>query len=474
MDTILWQLLLQLFLIFLNAIFACAEIAVISLGDARIAQLASGGDKRARKLEKLNEQPAGFLATIQIAITLSGFLGSAFAADNFAGLIVDWLVSLQVKISPSTLNTIAVIVITLLLSYITLVFGELVPKRLAMKKTERLALALASLVYALSKFFSPIVRLLTASTNLVLRMFGVDPNVEEDDVSRESISLMVDAGSEKGVIASDEKEIIQNLFEFEDLSVGEFATHRKEMSLLWMDESPEEWEATIEETRHSRYPVCDETTDNVVGVLYVKDYYFLADKSRENVLAHAVRPAYFVPETVRADVLFRQMKETRNHFAVVLDEYGGTLGIVTINDLLEQLVGDLNDDHTEEVQEEITEVEPGLWRIVGTAPLSDVAEKLHVELPLGEYDTFSGLVFGEYGSIPEDGVRFEIDVENLHVRVDEIQDHRLECAMVTILERPEEYDDTENDEEEREKEKKSEKKSEKEKKITRKTERTEI
>lgn len=468
MDTILWQLLLQFFLIFLNAIFACAEIAVISLGDTRIDQLAAGGNKRARKLAKLNEQPAGFLATIQIAITLSGFLGSAFAADNFAGPIVNWLISLHVNISPSTLNTIAVIVITLILSYITLVLGELVPKRLAMKKTETLALALASIVYTLSRLFSPLVRLLTASTNLVLRLFGVDPNVEEDDVSRESISMMVDAGSEKGVIASDEKEIIQNLFEFEDLAVGEFATHRKDMALLWMDESPDEWEATIEETRHSRYPVCDETTDNVVGVLYVKDYYFLTDKSRANVMEHAVRPAYFVPETVRADVLFRQMKETRNHFAVVLDEYGGTLGIVTINDLLEQLVGDLNDDHTEEVQEEITEVEPGLWRIVGTAPLSDVAEKLNVELPLGEYDTFSGLVFGEYGSIPEDGAQFEIDVENLHVKVDEIQDHRLECAMVTILERPEDEDDEDDEDEEKKTDKKPEKKN------IRKMERTEV
>ena len=263
MNTLIWQLLLQLFLIFLNAIFACAEIAVISLSDARVDQLAENGDKRAKKLAKLKEQPSGFLATIQIAITLSGFLGSAFAADNFADPLVSWILSYDVKIPAATLNTAAVIVITLLLSYVTLVLGELVPKRLAMKKTESLALSFASVVYGLSRVFSPFVRFLTVSTNLVLRLFGVDPSVEEDDVSRESISLMVGAGSEKGVIADEEKEIIQNLFAFDDLTAGEFATHRTDLSLLWMEETPEEWEKTIHESRHSRYPICDETADNV-------------------------------------------------------------------------------------------------------------------------------------------------------------------------------------------------------------------
>lgn len=447
MNTIVLQLLLQLFLIFLNAVFACAEIAVISVSDARVEQLAAAGDKRARKLRKLTDQPSGFLATIQIAITLSGFLGSAFAADNFAGPLVEWLLSLGVPVPAATLNTAAVILITLILSYITLVLGELVPKRLAMKKAEQLALALSTVVYALSRFFSPLVRLLTASTNLVLRIFGVDPSsVDEDDVSRESIRLMVDAGSEKGVIATEEKEIIQNLFEFDDLTAGEFATHRTELSLLWMDESPEEWDRTIHESRHSRYPVCEETADNVIGVLNVKDYFRLQDKSRENVMREAVQPAYFVPETVRADVLFRQMKQTRNHFAVVLDEYGGTLGIVTINDLLEQLVGDLEDDAAApEEPDEIIQMDSGTWRITGTAPLSDVAEKLGITLPQHEYETFGGLVFGCYGSVPDDGVTFEIDIEALHVKVTQIRDHRLESAVVCLTETNNEETETETE-----------------------------
>ena len=438
MNTIILQLLLQIFLIALNAIFACAEIAVISVNGARAEQLAASGNKRAAKLVKLTAQPSGFLATIQIAITLSGFLGSAFAADNFAKPLVEGVLSLGVKIPEATLHAIAVILITLILSYITLVFGELVPKRLAMKKTEQLALALSSIVYALSKFFSPIVRLLTVSTNLVLRMLGVDPSgEEEDDVSRESIRMMVDAGSEKGVIADEEKEIIQNLFEFNDLTAGEFATHRTELSLLWTEESPEAWEKTIRESRHSRYPVCAESADHVIGVLNAKEYFRLADKSRENVLKNAVQPAYFVPETVRADVLFRQMKASRNHFAIVLDEYGGTLGIVTIHDLLEQLVGDLEDDAAAPAEETpITALDSGTWRIVGAAPLSDVAEALNVSLPLDEYETFGGFAFGIYGSVPEDGTTFEIDAGPLHIKATDIRDHRLEHAVVCLNQNP--------------------------------------
>lgn len=446
MQTIIWQLLLQFFLIFLNAIFACAEIAVISLSDLRISQLASAGNKKAVKLQKLTEQPSGFLATIQIAITLSGFLGSAFAAENFSDYLVDWVVGLGVTVSVKTLDSIAVVLITLLLSFITLVFGELVPKRLAMKKTETIALALASPVYVISRVFSPIVALLTVSTNLVLRMCGVDPNVEEDDVSKESIQMMVDAGTEKGVLEEDEKEIIQNLFEFDDLTVGEFATHRTEIALLWKEETVEEWDQTIHDSRHTCFPICDETVDNIIGILNAKDYFRLANRTKEEIMEKAVHSAYFVPSTVRADVMFRQMKQSRKHFAVVLDEYGGTLGIVTMNDLLEQLVGDLDDNaQAPEEPDEIQPLDSGTWRISGTAPLADVAEQLGTELPVEEYDTFAGLVFGLYGSVPDDGTTFEIDIENLHIKVTEIRDHRLEAATVCLTEKKEEVSETDEE-----------------------------
>lgn len=433
-DSVWLSLLLQLILIICNAIFACAEIAVISMNDNRLAKLAAEGDKRAVRLARLTSQPARFLATIQVAITLSGFLGSAFAADNFSDGIVDWLIGLGVKISPNTLNTIAVVLITLILSYVTLIFGELVPKRVAMRKAEKLSLAISGLVSFISKLFAPIVWLLTVSTNAILRLVGIDPNEKDEEVSEEEIRMMVDVGSEKGVIDAEEQMMIQNVFEFDDLSVEEFATHRTDMVVLWEDETVEQWNETIRENRHSLYPVCGETADDVIGVLNAKDYFRLEDRTRENILREAVRPAYFVPQSIRADVLFRQMKKTRNHFAVVLDEYGGVQGIVTMNDLLEQLVGDLDDDiGMPEEPGEIEQLDESTWRILGTAPLDDVAEQLHVTLPTEEYDTFGGFVFGSYGSVPDDGTQFEIDACGLHIKVVEIAEHRVEQALVCPL-----------------------------------------
>lgn len=434
-NSVLWQIFLQVVLIALNAVFACAEIAVISMNDSRLAQLAAQGDKRAVRLARLTNQPAKFLATIQVAITLSGFLGSAFAADNFSGLLVDWLLSLGVSIPASTLSAISVILITLILSYFTLVFGELVPKRIAMKKAEKVALGISALVSFIAKLFSPIVWALTASTNLMLRLVGIDPNSEDEEVSEEEIRMMVDVGSEKGVIDREEKELIQNVFEFDDLTVDEFATHRTDVSLLWMDETMEEWEKTIHESRHTRYPICDETVDHVVGVLNVKDYFRLKDKSRENVWKHAVFPPYFIPESISADTLFKQMKQNRSHFAVVIDEYGGMTGIVTINDLLEQLVGDLEEeDVPEDEMDKLEQLDSNTWQISGGVSLDDVAEKLGISLPTEEYDTFGGFVFGSYGSIPGDGSELELDSYSLHIKVLEIRDHRVRKALVCLAE----------------------------------------
>ncbi len=429
-----WQILLQVCLIGLNAIFACAEIAVLSMNETKLEKLAEAGNKKAGRLRRLMAQPARFLATIQVAITLSGFLGSAFAADNFSELLVNWLVSLGVKIPARTLDTISVILITIILSYFTLVFGELVPKRLAMKKTEQLALGMSGMINVISKIFAPLVWLLTASVNGVLRLLGVDPDHNEDEVSEEEIRMMVDAGGKKGAIDREEQSFIQNVFEFDDLTADEIATHRTEVALLWMEESPEQWDQTIRDSRHSIYPVCGDSVDDVVGVLSSKDYFRLANKDRENVMQKAVKPAYFVPETVKADVLFRNMKSRRVRFAVVLDEYGGLSGIVTINDLLEQLVGDFDDEEAEaELEPEIERLDSQTWRIRGAAPLDDVAELLQIELPVEDYDTFGGLVFGAIGAIPDDGSQPELDVAGLHVKVQKILDHRIERAVVCLL-----------------------------------------
>ena len=448
MKSVWGQLLLQLVLIFLNAIFACAEIAVLSVNEAKITKLEEGGNKKARKLHKLIEQPSKFLSTIQIAITLSGFLGSAFAADNFASRLVNWLVSLGVKINPNTLQSISVIIITLILSYVTLILGELVPKRIAMKK-RTVSLGMAPMLYGVAKIFTPIVWLLSVSTNGVLRLIGIDPNEEDEEVGEEEIRLMVDESGQKGVIDEQEQKMIQNVFEFDDLTVSEFATHRTDISILWADEDDATWENTIHETRHSIYPVCGDTIDDVVGVLSVKDYFRLRDADRATIMKEAVKPAYFVPEGIHADVLFRQMQTTRNHFAVVLDEYGGMMGIVTMNDLLELIVGDLNDsDDTEEEEPEIKKISDDTWEIHGVASLSDVAKELDMELPEDKYDTMGGYVFASYGVVPEDGSEFEVELPGLNVRVTEIKDHRISKMTVTKLAPPVSEEEEEENEHE--------------------------
>lgn len=428
------MLLLQVVLIALNAFFACAEIAVISINDSRLAKLASQGDKRAARLANLTCQPARFLATIQVAITLSGFLGSAFAADNFSDGLVQWLIGLGVPIPEKTLDSIAVVLITLVLSYFTLIFGELVPKRVAMRKAEPLALAMSGPISAIAKLFSPIVWFLTFSTNSVLRLMGIDPDAEDEEVSEEEIRMMVDVGSEKGVIDSDEKEFIQNVFEFDDITAGEVATHRTEVCLLWMEETMEEWQETIHNSYHALYPICDDSPDNIIGVLSARDYFRLEDKSRESVMKQAVRTPYFVPESVKADVLFRNMKASRNVMAIVLDEYGGMSGIVTMNDLVQQLVGDLGDSvQDEDEPTPIEQLDSNTWKIHGSADLEEVAETLGISLPTEEYETFNGLIFDALGAIPEDGTTVEIETSGLTIKVTEIMDHQVETAIVALV-----------------------------------------
>ena len=434
MDTLIFPLLLQVILIALNAIFACAEIAVISLNETKVQILAEEGNRKATNLKVFTEQPARFLATIQVAITLSGFLGSAYAADNFAGILTEGLTALGVPLPAHTLNIISIFLITVILSYFTLIFGELVPKRLAMKQSEKLALAMATMLTAVAKIFAPIVWILTISTNTVLRLLGIDPNADDDEISEEEIQTMLDAGTRKGVFDAQEQQFIHNVFLFDDRCAEEFATHRTEIDFLRAGDPIEKWEETIHATRHSRYPICEETLDHVIGILNVKDYFALQDKSYASIMANAAQKPFYVPESVRADVLFRQMKQSRNHFAVVLDEYGGTAGVVTINDLLEQLVGELDDEPVspEDDAPLIEQLDANTWKIDGSAELEEVSEALHIDLPCEDYDTFGGFVFAQNGFIPEDGATFTIDTDTLHIEVLKIAEHRLRSALVTL------------------------------------------
>ncbi len=442
-NSIIQMILLQLILILLNAVFACAEIAIISINDNKLAKMASEGDKRAIRLEKLTSQPAKFLATIQVAITLSGFLGSAFAAENFSGVLVDFLVDLGVKIPESVLDSIAVVFITIILSYFTLVLGELVPKQIAMRKAEALALGLSSLITGISKVFAPLVSLLTASTNGVLRLLGIDPNAEAEEVSEEEIRMMVDVGSEKGAIDFEEKEFIQNVFEFNDLSAEEVLTHRTDVIMLDLEDSMETWKDIIYNSRHTRYPVCDGTADKIVGILNSKDYFRLEDKSRESVMENAVKPVYFVLDTIKADTLFRNMRKERHMLAVVLDEYGGMSGIITINDLVEQLVGDLGEEAAEEEIAPIKQLNEDSWMIQGSALLEEMMEVIDVPFDIEEFDTFSGYVLHELESIPEDGAEVELEVERLHISAIKIKNHQVESAVVRVI--PVEEEDEEDE-----------------------------
>lgn len=432
-NSIFFMILLQVFLIGLNAIFACAEIAVISINDNKLAKMAADGDKRAIRLSNLTEDSARFLATIQVAITLSGFLGSAFAAENFSTVIVDGLVSLGVTIPTDILDSVAVVVITLILSYFTLVFGELVPKQIAMRKAEPIALALSALISTIAKIFKPIVSFLTFSTNSVLKLFGIDPSVEAENVSEEEIRMMVDVGTENGTIDTEEREFIQNIFEFDDISADEIYTHRTEVAMLDINDPIEVWKDIIYNSKYTLYPVCDDSADNIIGVLNTKDYFRLKDKSKESVMEHAVKAPYFVPNTVKADTLFKNMKKGRHSLAIVMDEYGGMDGIVTINDLVEQLVGELTTEGDEIEEEPIKKIGENTWKIQGTAFLDNISEELDISLADDEYDTFNGMVVHQIGSIPDDGSVLELDVLGLHISDAKIVNHQLESATVTLV-----------------------------------------
>lgn len=418
-------LLIQIILIALNAVFASAELAVLSVNESRINRLAEQGSKKARRLRKLTKEPAKFLSTIQIAITLSGFLGSAFAADGFSDPLVDWLISLGVTLPRNTLDTLSVIFITLVLSYFTLIFGELVPKRIAMKKAEALSLKVSGIVSGISILFKPIVWLLSVSTNAVLKMLGIDPDEAEAHICEEDIRMMVETGGETGVIDKDEQNFIQNVFKFDDLSAGEILTHRTGLIMLWLEDTDDTWEKIICSS-FSRYPVCDGSPDKVVGVLNAKVYLREKDRSRENVMRSALEPAYFVPETVKADVLFRNMKQTHTTFAFVLDEYGGLTGIVTMHDLIEELVGEIWDEHNE-VEEDFEKLGENIYRVDCSVSLEDFMEFFDIKL---ESDSVSvgGWVMEQLNRVPVKGESFH--VQHLEITVSELSAYRVSSITV--------------------------------------------
>ena len=461
-------LLLQVVLIALNAIFASAEAAFLSVNSARIEKIIEEGNKktrkRARRLQKLMKDSSKFLSTIQVAITLAGFLGSAFAADSFAEPLTEWFNSLPFMVEKGVVlpEVVFVVVITVLLSFFSIVLGELVPKKVAIKNAEKLSLSISGFIRFMSVIFAPIVWILTKTTNGILRMFGINPNEEEEAASEEEIRIMLDTSSEAGAIDSMENEMIQNIFEFDDISIYEVCTHRRDVDMLYKEDSIEIWREKIIQSRHGFYPICGEDADDIIGILNIRKFFRTECKTTDEAIAKASEKPYLVPQNMKADVLFGNMKETRNYFAVVVDEYGGTSGVITIHDLLELLVGDMGDKEDVKV-EEIVNVSETEWRILGSASLEKVETELDITFDAEDCDTFGGYIFGLLGEIPDDGTQPELETDQLSIKVECVADHRIESTFVTVKPRPVDEDDDDYDEDEDEEGEKKKKRRNKDK-----------
>ncbi len=425
------KLVLLVVLVFLNAVFASAEIAVISMNDARLHQLSAQGNKKAVRLSKLVEQPSRFLATIQVAITFAGLLSSAFAADSFAAPVVEWLLGLGVSLGRKTLGNIVVIVITIILAYFNLVFGELVPKRIAMKRAEKMALGMSNMLYGVSVVFKPIVFILTASTNVVLRILGIDPNESDDMVTEEEIRMLLSQGNEQGTINDDETEMIQNVFDFNDTTAQQICTHRMDVVSLDAADDASEWRKIIYENRHSYYPIYKDNSENIIGVLDAKDYFRLPQKTKTAILSNAVDEPYFIPSGMKANVLFKKMKSIRNYFAVIIDEYGGFEGIITLHDLMEALVGDMYDGDEGVVTSDIQQLDENTWLIKGSADIDEVCEQLGIELEDDEFDTFNGFVCSIIQRIPDDSETFTCETKDLIINVRSVKNRIVQSASVS-------------------------------------------
>ncbi|WLR54505.1 hemolysin family protein [Mesobacillus subterraneus] len=430
------EIVVLLVLIVLNAFFAASEIALISLNDNKIKLMAASGNKKAKMLHNLTAEPSRFLATIQIGITLAGFLASAFAAESFAGRMAVFLNDMGVPLSQGMLELISVITITLVLSYFTLVLGELVPKRLALQKAEPIAMFAAAPLTVLSKISSPFVKLLTLSTNGIVRLFGVDPNAESEHVTEEEIRMMVDVGREKGTIQDSEKVMINNIFEFDNKTVSDIMTHRTNIAALSADASLKEIVKVVNQEKYTRMPVYNGDMDHIIGILHTKDLIPFIDglDPDEYNLRGMLREPSFVLESMRLDQLFRDMQKSNIHMAIVIDEYGGTDGIVTIEDLIEEIVGNIFDEYDEPELDvdEIEQIDQNHFIMAGTLNLYEVENRLKAELPRAEYDTLSGFILGQLGYIPGPNEQPEVEYEGIVFTVAEMNDRRIARVNVSM------------------------------------------
>lgn len=423
------ELIMLFCLILLNAFFAMTEIAFVTLNDAKVDMLAKSGDKKAIKTKKLLKNPSKFLATIQIGVTLAGFLSSAFAAESFA----DDLAPLLAPVLGNSAKNVAIVLVTILLSFFTLIFGELVPKRLGMKHHEKIAFGTVGIIRAISVILAPFVKLLTVTTNAVSKLFGVS-ETDEEVVTEEEIRMMVDAGEEKGAIDEEEKEMINNVFEFDDIVVSEIMIPRNDLFAVDINLTVGELFEELENDRtYSRIPLYEEEIDNIQGILYIKD---TLNKPKETKLKDLMREAYYIPETKKLNELFNELKTMKLQMAIVIDEYGGTAGLVTMEDLLEEIVGDIFDEY-DEIENLYEVIDEKTYIVDAGIPIYDLSKIIGIEIEEGDYDTLSGYVLELLGRLPKEDEHPEIVTDKLKMRVEDFRDKRILTVRVEIIDQNE-------------------------------------
>lgn len=423
------QIILIVILTLINAFFASAEMAILSLNKNKLKTLADEGDKKAQILIKLMEEPTRFLSTIQVGITFSSFLTIAFASTGMSDDLGFFLRRLGVPYS----SEIALIAITIILSYVILVFGELFPKRVALQKSEAMAMLLVRPMLYISKITKPFVKLLSLSTDGLVHLIGLDKEDLEQKVSKEEIMTMVEVGQEHGVINETEKEMIDSIFDFDDKMAYEVMTPRTDVYSIDIERPLNEYVDELIAEKYSRIPVYEGELDNIIGVLYMKDFLVEARKyGFENVdIRSILHTPYFIPETKNIDELFKELQQSKKHLAILIDEYGGFSGIVSIEDLIEEVMGDIEDEYDDD-EPHITKVDDDTFIIDGMLSIDDFNEHFHVNIESDDYDTIGGFVINLLGDIPDTTEEENLQYENLLFNIIEVKEKRIEKIKVYL------------------------------------------
>lgn len=426
----LFQISILFLLTAINAFFASAEMAIVSLNKNRMKMLANEGNKKAAILYKLIEEPTNFLSTIQVGITLAGFFASASAATGISQDFGKFLGNMGVPYG----NEIAFAGVTIILSYFTLVFGELVPKRIALRKSETIAMLSLKPILLISKIVLPFVKILSMSTYLIVKLLGLDSEGDEQRVTKEEIKSLIEEGEEYGAINESEKDMIEGIFEFNDKKTEKIMIPRTEVYCIDIEDELESYLDELLESKFSRVPVYEESIDNIIGILYIKDFIIEAKKKGfENVnIREILQKPYFVHEGKNIHSLLKSMQSSKMHMAVVIDEYGGFSGIVTVKDLIEEITGELNDCDDDD-EDEIKQIDSKTFLVDGITPLDEINEKLQLELECKEVDTLSGFIINLIGKIPSKEDEMDINYKNINFKIDKFNEKRIEKILINIL-----------------------------------------